>query len=129
MTKGIGIDIVDILRIENIINKYGNHFLTKVFLPEEIQYCTAHARPAVHFSGRWAVKEAFYKALPVHLQPESSWKSIMIVSSPSTKKPEITICSERLKKLLAIEGISNISISISHEKTHCIAIVIFESAG
>ncbi len=125
MIHGIGTDIVDIDRIERLITKYSEHFLTKVYTHSEIQYCQRMANPAIHLAGRWAVKEAFYKALPLECQKHSSWKSIEIVTGEAGK-PGISICSETLKKLLKKTGIAILHVSISHERRYCVATVILE---
>lgn len=125
MIKGIGIDIVDISRIERLIQKYNKHFLKKVYTPSEIEYCEKMANPAIHFAGRWAVKEAFYKALPLSCQQDSTWKSIEIVTV-KTGKPSIQICSDILVQVLEKEKITVYHVSISHERNYCIAVIILE---
>jgi holo-[acyl-carrier protein] synthase len=126
MVAGIGTDITSIERIETLIVKYGASFLEKIYTPAEIAYCGAMAFPATHYAGRWAAKEAFYKALPNHLQPESTWKSIEIVSVGVNKKPHIFFCSDSLKRLFDREYLRASHVSISHEKKYCIAFVILE---
>jgi holo-[acyl-carrier protein] synthase len=99
-----------------------------VFSDREIEFCSDKAFPEVHFAGRWAAKEAFYKALPCILQSSSSWKSVEIVSDDASGRPEITIVSRQLADLFIKEGISSIFLSISHEKSVCTAVVLLESA-
>ena len=125
MIKGIGIDVVDISRIERLVQKYKNHFLKKVFTLSEIDYCDKMARPAIHYAGRWATKEAFYKAIPLSCQKSSTWKSIEIKAT-ERGKPVINICSDRLQQLLKKEEITICHVSISHEKKYCMACVISE---
>ena len=125
MIKGIGLDIVDISRIERLIHTYDSHFLNKVFTRTEIEYCETHARPSVHYAGRWAAKEAFYKAIPLSCQKIATWKSIE-VNTIEKGKPVIHLCSEVLQKQLEEEGITACHISISHEKKYCMAWVISE---
>ena len=126
MIKGIGTDIVDIHRIDDVIAKYGNHFLRKVFTEAEIRLCNGKVNPASHFAGRWAAKEAFFKAMPLSCQAVSSWKSIQIVSAQENTRPIIDLCCDRLKECLAAENISFLHLSISHEQAFCIAIVVAE---
>ena len=83
------------------------------------------ACPAIHYAGRWAAKEAFYKALPLSCQENSTWKSIEI-ETKERGKPVIIICSDVLQKLLKREGIAMCHVSISHEKKYCVACVISE---
>lgn len=126
MSKGIGIDIVDISRIGSIVSRYGRHFLEKVFTSDEIKYCSEHVHPEVHYAGRWAVKEAFFKALPSCIQQYSMWKSIQVLSAKPSGKPEITILSEVLKEKMQEAGITQALLSISHEKSYCVAVVVME---
>lgn len=79
MVLGLGIDIVEIGRMEQMISKYDMQFLQKVFTAEEIVWGKTKAFPPLHFAGRWAVKEAFYKALPSVCQSLSGWKSIQVL--------------------------------------------------
>lgn len=126
MVQGIGIDIVDIIRIRKLIDRYGDNFLNKIFTANEISYCGSKANPWIHFSGRWAAKEAFYKALPKTVQPHSNWKSIEVVKSPASGQPVVSVCSAVLKKSLEECNIFSIMVSISHEQTICTAIVLLQ---
>jgi len=129
LIRGIGIDVVEIGRIKDMMIKYDAHFLEKVFTPGEIRYCGSRAFAEIHYAGRWASKEAFYKALPGNIQPESSWKSIEILPDESSGKPHIRILSDSVKRLLRDEGITACHLSISHERSICTAIVILEQCG
>lgn len=60
----IGVDIVDIPRIDSIIkSRHGKKFIKRIFTHREIDYCQSKANPSIHFSGRFAAKEAVKKAL------------------------------------------------------------------
>ena len=118
MFKGLGIDIVDIARMGKVIEGYGPQFLQKVYTPSEIAWFSAKAFPKVHFAGRWAAKEAFYKALPDRLQALSGWKSIRILPDSAGRRPLIEICDERLRVKLEREQVVRFHLSISHEKSH-----------
>ena len=122
--KGMGIDIVEISRIAKAIARHGDKFTGKVFTPAEIVLCAQpnETRAAAAFAGRWAVKEAFYKALPPDIQPYSSWKSVQTLTD-AAGKPYIDVCDEQLRMLLRD---NYIHVSISHERTHCVAMVILE---
>jgi holo-[acyl-carrier protein] synthase len=126
MIKGIGTDIVEIQRIKKLVEKYGDQFLNKVFTEAEIVFCKAKANPSIHFAGRWAAKEAFYKALPLTCQPLSSWKSVQVISSGISGMPLIEICSSMLQHQIAKESVSHFHISISHEQAYCIAFALLE---
>jgi holo-[acyl-carrier protein] synthase len=126
LIRGVGIDIVEIERIKKLIEKYGTHFLDKVFTAQEIAYCSAKAFPAIHFSGRWAAKEAFYKALPTLYQPLASWKSIEILPDAQSGRPQIHVLSPELAMYFRKEQMNVPLLSISHERSMCTAIVVFE---
>ena len=126
MVVGIGTDIVEIARIKKLIDNYGLHFLQKVFTAREIEYCGGKAHPEVHFSGRWAVKESFYKALPGELQPEATWKCIEILASTTSGGPKIYFTDKKFEEKCFRGGITNIHLSISHERLQCIAVVLLE---
>jgi|WetSurMetagenome_2_1015567.scaffolds.fasta_scaffold00055_7 holo-[acyl-carrier protein] synthase len=125
MIKGIGVDVVEIRRIREMIRKYGDHFLQKVFTPAEVAYCEKAAVPEIHFAGRWAVKEAFYKALPRECQTMSGWKSVEIVPGESMV-PMVLVCSDFLKSGMDKCGIERWLASISHEKQVCVGVVVMD---
>ncbi len=126
MIKGIGIDIVAIHRIEKCIVNYGDRFLRKVFTDSEIQLCNNKAHPAIHFAGRWAAKEAFYKALPLSCQSLASWRDMQILASGESSKPVIDICCSALRNRIKKEGLFFFHVSISHEQEYCTSFVIIE---
>jgi holo-[acyl-carrier protein] synthase len=125
MIKGIGIDIVEIGRIERMIRSYGSQFLRKVFTEAETEYCSKMASPAVHFAGRWAAKEAFYKALPRECQKVSGWKSMEVVIEGS-KAPVISVCDAALAHAMKKSGVTKSHVTISHEKSMCVAMTVLE---
>ena len=123
MAAGIGIDIVDIARIERLLTRYGLAFTRRVFTPHEAAYCGAMARPAVHYAGRFAVKEAFYKALPPSCQARARWRSIETLPG-SDGRPALRVLNYELSSLLTREGITTMLVSISHERQYCVAMVM-----
>ena len=60
---GIGTDIVECLRIAQMIERHGEQFINRVYTPDEIQYCSSRKAATQHYAGRWAAKEAVMKAL------------------------------------------------------------------
>lgn len=63
MIVGIGIDLVEVPRMQRILGRWGHRFLARVYTPEEIAYCQARALPAMHYAARFAAKEAAMKAM------------------------------------------------------------------
>jgi holo-[acyl-carrier protein] synthase len=127
MITGVGIDIVQIARIENLLQKYDRSFLEKVFTNAEIGDCPGKSKTGLHYAGRWAAKEAFYKALPAECQKISYFKSVQILGSGG--KPQISVSDEKLKEAMDAAGINTLHVSISHEHSMCVAVVILENSS
>lgn len=77
MTGGIGVDLVEIDRIQAALDRFGDRFLNRHFTPEEIAYCRAKARPAESLAARFAAKEAFAKAWTGPVLP--GWLEVEVV--------------------------------------------------
>ena len=76
---GIGLDATDIPRISAAIARYGDRFTHRVFTEAEIAYCSSKHRPAPHYAGRFAAKEAAMKALGTGLTRGVTWRDIEVV--------------------------------------------------
>jgi len=126
MTAGIGVDIVDIERIAQLVARYDRLFVRRVFTESEIAYCDRMARPAVHYAGRFAVKEAFYKALPAACQQHGRWRGVETVSDRDGR-PQVRVVDEALAASLSAAGIRRVMVSISHERHACVAVVLLET--
>ncbi|MDR0330213.1 MAG: holo-ACP synthase [Chitinispirillales bacterium] len=125
--KGVGVDIAEIYRISNIIARYGDKFINRIYTPAEAGFCARAGSPERHFAGRWAAKEAFYKALPEALQRFSSWQSIQILSGAGGR-PIVDVCGEALRLEMGRAGVAAVHLSITHERVYCVAAVVIEGA-
>jgi holo-[acyl-carrier protein] synthase len=76
---GLGLDATDIDRIADVIERYGERFLQRVFTDNEIAYCTKRRLPAIHFAGRFAAKEAAMKALGTGHSQGVLWRDVEVV--------------------------------------------------
>ena len=113
----IGTDIVKVSRIKALIDQKEEKFLNKIFTEEEISYCNSYPDPEVHFSGKYAAKEAIKKALLSNdLIDKISLKNIKILNK-NNKVPYVVINS--LSNL-------NYNVSISHEEEYAVAFVVIE---
>jgi holo-[acyl-carrier protein] synthase len=81
MIYGIGIDLVNIKRLERTMERWGDRFVNRVFTPDERKFCYKRAYPASAFALRFAAKEAFSKARE-ELGGGTSRYSIILVVSP-----------------------------------------------
>lgn len=76
---GLGIDLVEVRRIRDLLTKHGERFKKRTFTDSEIRYCDSCADPAMHYSARFAAKEAGAKALGTGFSEGVSWKDIEVV--------------------------------------------------
>ncbi|MBL01163.1 MAG: holo-[acyl-carrier-protein] synthase [Chloroflexi bacterium] len=110
-----GIDMIEIDRIENVLNQYQERFLNKVFTKNEQIYCKKRPK---QLASRFAAKEAVMKLLGTGVRG-IPWKSIEVTRKRGAP-PEVTIHGNaiiRAKKM----GITRIALSLSHSKKYAIA--------
>jgi holo-[acyl-carrier protein] synthase len=121
MVIGIGIDIIEIDRIKESTENYGDRFLNKIYTQKELDYCLKKKYKYQHLAARFAAKEAVYKALATGWNKEVSWQNIEISNEPNGM-PIVTL-KGNLKKFLN-KGI-NLKISMSHSRDYvaCMAII------
>ena len=113
----IGTDIVDVERIKASIDNYSAKFVNKVFSLEEQDYCNSKSYPEIHYSGRFAAKEAIIKAIKSSgFDQEFSLKNIKIINH-SDGSPYVK---------LDFKYKGDIKVSISHTQTHAIAFAILK---
>lgn len=120
MIIGIGIDIIEIDRIKNSVDKFGDSFLNKIYTQNELDYCLAKHNKYQHLAARFAAKEAIYKALASGWEKEASWKSIEITNEPNGL-PVVTFFG-KLKKYLSDD--KDIKISLSHSENYVTGVAI-----
>lgn len=113
MITGIGIDIVEIRRVEKLIRQYGSRFIKRTFTPKEIKYCKDKPNPAQHYAGRFAVKEALIKALG---------RPLILKEIEVDRGPKITLTGKAKKNLKN----KKILLSISHDHEYAVAQVILQ---
>ena len=113
-----GVDIIEIHRIKQVLDRYGERFLNRLFTPNEIDYCNGRAP---NLAGRFAAKEATMKALGTGARGVS-WKDIEVVRADSGA-PSVKLygrAENRAERLRVVE----ISVSISHSREYAVAFVV-----
>src|SRR5438128_11861084 len=73
---GIGVDMVQVERIEHSLDRFGERFMKRVFTEGEIAYCVSMKFPARHFAARFAAKEAASKAFGTGIGQALGWRDI-----------------------------------------------------
>ena len=82
MIVGLGMDLVEIARIERLVAERGERAIARLFTPDEAAYAAARGRPAVHLAARFAAKEAAYKALAGNdLARGIGWRDLEVVNA------------------------------------------------
>ena len=124
MILGIGIDIVENLRIRKTLDKYGDNFKNRCFSKIEIKKCENRIDEVNSFSKRFAAKEACAKALGTGISKGIGWKDIEITNN-KYGKPSIKLYNKALDRLNKISKFNyKIDVSLSDEKKYSIANVI-----
>ena len=103
----IGNDIVEVRRITDLMERRGSRFIERCFTSAEIEYCRSKAEPALHFAGRWAAKEAVYKALQLQWNRPFSWKEIEIAPPGSEERsgpPQVNLTNKLRDSLPVAAG-------------------------
>ena len=124
MIVGTGIDIAEVPRIAESIERFGERFLRRVFTEEEIRYCDSKANRVERYAARFAAKEAAMKALGTGWNRGVRWRDIEVHRQPGSR-PTIKfhgVAADFATKL----GTRNIALSISHTPDLAIANVILE---
>jgi holo-[acyl-carrier protein] synthase len=122
MIKGIGIDVVEMGRLSEVVERWGNRFLEKVFTEGELAYARSKKFPMNHIAGRFAAKEAVAKALATGWSGAFRWKDVEVTNDLSGK-PSILLHGN-LQRMLA--G-SRVLISISHSESVIVASAVIET--
>ncbi len=116
--------MIEIRRITEVIERFGNRFLHRVYLPEEIQYCRGKRNAAESFAARFAAKEAGAKALVTGIHFGVGWQDIEVVRAMSGR-PSL-VFHGRAAQIAREMGAGRAVISLTHTKTHALAQVLLE---
>lgn len=123
MVLGLGIDLIEVQRIERSLGRQEG-LCERLFCPGEIAYCQEKRYPHVHFAARFAAKEALLKALGTGLRGKMSWLDMEVVLD-ELGKPRMELRGECLKVLKRMGGRST-HLSLSHQNSTAAAVVIVE---
>ena len=125
MIVGIGVDAVDIERVERMFESKSERMLHRLFSADEVGYLTGKVAPAQHLAVRLAAKEAAYKALSGNeLARGIGWRDVEVVLRPDGA-PQLRLhgrAAERLAELSA----TTVHVSLTHSSTTAVAVVIVE---
>ncbi len=127
MIVGTGVDIVDISRVKELLDRYPDRFVERVFTDGESAYAFSGVLAAERLAGRFAVKEAVMKALGTGKSQGILWRDVETVRAPSGK-PEVRLHGQASRWLESIGG-DTVHASITHDGGRAVAFVIIERKG
>src|SRR5215831_6259005 len=129
MIIGLGSDLIDIRRIEQVIERYGDRFLERIFTDAERRKCDRRANRAASYARRFAAKEACAKALGTGFRQGVFWRDLGVVNLPSGR-PTLELTGGALKALAELmpEGYQvRIDLTITDDFPMAQAIVIISA--
>jgi holo-[acyl-carrier protein] synthase len=124
MILGTGVDIAEVHRIRESIERFGDRFLRRIFTEGEIRYCEQRASRFESYAARFAAKEAGMKALGTGWSRGVRWRDIEVVR-PKGQRPTIQFHGEAAA-IAAKLGTKNIALSLTHPSGQALAHVIIE---
>ncbi len=118
----IGVDFESIRRVDQLLQRYGNRFLNRVFTEEEITYSLRRKRPAQHLTGRFCAKEAAMKALGTGRALGVLWRNVEVVrvSGP----PQLRLHGGAARRFEQLGG-GQALVTITHAGDFAFAQVLF----
>jgi holo-[acyl-carrier protein] synthase len=119
----VGVDLVEISRIEDALKRHGQRFLRRVYTDGELAY--ANERPSA-LAVRWAAKEATAKALGTGIG-SVSFQEIEVICD-ARGKPELYLYGNAAR-LAARLNLSHFALSLSHVADYALAFVVAQGAG
>ena len=124
MIVGTGIDIAEVARIREAIERHGERFLKRVFTEGERQYCESKANRIERYAARFAAKEAGMKAIGTGWNHGVRWRDLEVARKPGGR-PTLVLHG-KAAEFAASLGATNIALSLTHTAEQAMAQVILE---
>jgi len=123
---GIGLDVVDVERFGQTMDRRGERLLAKLFTPAEVGYCLARVRKHEHLAARFAAKEAALKALGTGAGKNAHFREVEVLRT-RRGKPVLQLHG-RTARLAGRLGVTNIHVSLTHTEALAAAQVVMEGS-
>ena len=121
MIAGVGVDIVEVERIEKAVRRFGDRFLKRVFTEQEIAYSMNKVHPYQKLATRFAAKEAAFKALGTGV---TRWKEAETMIERSGK-PNLNLYGKAAEQARSLGAVRNF-MSASDTAQYAVAMVVLE---
>jgi holo-[acyl-carrier protein] synthase len=119
MTQSVGIDLVEVARIQKVVERRGERFLKRIFTEQERAYCRKKHGEYGSLAARFAAKEAVFKALGTGWSAGVKWTDVEVIND-ALGKPEV-ILHGRVKELV---GTRHVAISLTHTREYAQAVAV-----
>jgi holo-[acyl-carrier protein] synthase len=119
--NAVGVDIVEIERVEAAIGRFGERFLTRIYTTVEVAFCRGRVP---ELAARFAAKEAVMKALGTGAHGVS-WREIEVL--PNHRGKPLVYLYDRARKRAERIGLTGVDISLSHSREYAVAFVVGRS--
>jgi holo-[acyl-carrier protein] synthase len=119
----VGVDIIEISRIAEAVERWGDRFLRRIYTDAELEYCRGRAP---QFASRFAAKEAVMKALGTGRRGVD-WRDIEVVRSRGG--PPKIVLHGRASRVAERLAVTEVALSLSHSKEFAVASALIEAGG
>ncbi|HEX9638507.1 MAG TPA: holo-ACP synthase [Acidobacteriota bacterium] len=123
---GLGLDLVEIDRLEQALERRGERLLLRLFTDAERAYCSQRKRPGQHFAARFAAKEAGFKALGTGWGDGVGWRDVEVINQ-SSGRPTLALHG-RAAEVAAGRGWTVAEVSLTHAGNYAGATVLLMRA-
>lgn len=128
MIVGMGFDVVEISRIDKLIESKGDRAIARLFTEGEAAYAMRRARPCMHLAARIAAKEAAYKALSGSASARGiAWREMEVVSG-AHGRPSLILHGQAAARAVEL-AVTGIWLTLSHTELTAGAVVVLETGG
>ena len=122
--RGIGVDVVQVSRIAESLERFGERMRRRLFTEAERAYCERHKDPLPHFAARFAAKEAASKALGTGMSGGVGWTQIEVIQ-PGGRQPTLNLTGVALERFQAL-GCTASHLTLAHDGGLAVACVVIE---
>ncbi len=125
MILGVGVDIIEVERIQGACDRHGDRFLKRILHASEIKYCQGFSLPGPHLAARFAAKEAISKAFGTGIGADLGWQDMEVAHRPSGQP--YVILHGKGKALMEQRSAGQLHLTLSHTRGNAVAVAILET--
>jgi holo-[acyl-carrier protein] synthase len=122
--RGIGVDVVQVSRIAESLERFGDRMRRRLFTEGEREYCARHRDPLPHLAARFAAKEAASKALGTGMSGGVGWTQIEVIQ-PGGRQPTLALSGPALERFQSL-GCTASHLTLAHDGGIAVACVVIE---